>query len=256
MPRHWLPAWIQRATLFALLTLCGTMLGQDQARAQNLQQGNLLPAPRLFVVSPCGAKLGSTVEVTFTGLDTEEPEKLIFSHSGIKAEPIVPPEPKPDPKKPNQKPMRPPVTKFKVTVADDVPVGIYDVRLVNKWGVSNPRVFAVGDLAEVAEKEPNDDVEKAQRVKINSTINGVIQSPTDVDYYRFEGKKGQRVVISCLASSIDSRLDADLRLFDSEGKQLASNRQYNGTDALLDATLPEDGEYHVRLCQFAYTLGS
>jgi hypothetical protein len=232
------------------------MLGQGEARAQNFQQGNLLPAPRVFVVSPCGAKLGSTVEVTLTGLDLEEPEKLIFSHSGIKAEPIVPPEPKPDPKKPNQKPVRPPVTKFKVTVAEDVPVGIYDVRVVNKWGVSNPRAFAVGDLAEVAEKEPNDDVEKAQRVKINSTINGAIQSPTDVDYYRFEGKKGQRVVISCLASSIDSRLDADLRLFDSEGKQLASNRQYNGTDALLDATLPEDGEYHVRLCQFAYTLGS
>ena len=46
------------------------------------------------------------VEVTFTGTDLEEPEQLLFSHPGIKAEPLADPEPpaKPDPKKPKQKP--------------------------------------------------------------------------------------------------------------------------------------------------------
>ena len=40
----------------------------------------------------------------------------------------------------------PPITKFTVTIGKDVPVGFYDVRLVNKNGVSNPRRFVVGDL--------------------------------------------------------------------------------------------------------------
>ena len=55
------------------------------------------------------------------------------------------------------------MTKFKVTIPADAPLGIHDVRLVNKWGVSNARAFVVGDLPEVLEKEPNNDVDEAQR---------------------------------------------------------------------------------------------
>src|SRR5262249_31152158 len=152
------------------------------------QLDNGTASPRLYTIIPGGAKVGSTVELTFTGLDTDYPEQLRFGHPGIKAEPVQPTE-TPDPKKP-----APQVTKFKVSVAPDVPVGAYDVRLVGKFGVSNPRTFVVGDLAEVMEKEPNNDVEQAQRVDLNSTINGSMTNPTDVDYYVFKGTKGQRVV--------------------------------------------------------------
>jgi len=58
-------------------------------------------------------------------------------------------------------------------------------------------------------------VEQAQRVELNSTINGSMAAPTDVDYYVFKGKKDQRVVLSCLASTIDSRFHAALELYDS-----------------------------------------
>jgi hypothetical protein len=257
MRRERLPILIRSARI--ILALGSALLLTEPAAAQQ-QPGSLLPNPRLSFVTPGGARAGSTVEVTFTGTDLEEPKELLFSHPDIKATPVVlptPPQPKPDPKKPPVKPAPPPpITKFKVTVGPKVPVGIYDARLVGEWGVSNARAFVVGDLAEVAEKEPNDDVDKAQRVEINSTISGVISAPTDVDYYVFTGKKGERVVVSCLASSIDSRLDPDLRLFDAKGKQLAANRGYHGKDALVDATLPADGDYQVRVCQFTYTEGS
>ena len=213
-----------------------------------------MPAPRLLILTPCGAKAGSTVEVTFTGTDVEEPQALLFSHAGIKAEPVVPPGPPADPKKP--KPPPPPITKFKVTVAANTPPGIHDCRFVNKWGVSNPRAFVVGDLPEVAEKEPNDDVKDAQRVELNTTINGVVVSPTDVDYFVFAGKKSQRVVASCLASSLDSRLTPALEMYDGDNRQVAYNRNYQGNDALVDYTLPKDGDYYVRLYQFTHAFGS
>jgi len=38
-----------------------------------------------------------------------------------------------------------------------VPLGTHELRLVNKWGVSNSRSFVVGDLPEVMEKEPNNE---------------------------------------------------------------------------------------------------
>lgn len=227
---------------------------------------NNLPNPRLLVLTPCGAKAGTTVEMTFVGTDLEEPQTLMFSNPGIKAEPIIPPPPpppKPDPKKPATKPdpkqpalKPPPVTKFKVIIPADVPVGIYEARLIGLWGISNPRAFVVGDQNEIAEKEPNNDVDQAQRVELNSTINGVISAPTDVDYFVFTGKKDQRVVVSCLASSIDSRLQPAIELYDAAGRQLAFNRHYLEHDAVLDCVLPTDGDYFIRLYEFTYTQGS
>jgi hypothetical protein len=241
----------------------------EQGRAQPPESG--MPVPRLFSLVPNGAKAGSTIEATFTGQDVEEPEGLLFSDPRIKAERIIPPPPPPpppadpkkpaakpappDPKKPAPKPAPPPVTKFKVTVPGDVPPGFHDVRLVNKWGVSNPRAFVVGDLPEIVEKEPNDDVPQAQRVELNRTINGVIAAPADVDYFVFAGKAGQRVVISCLASSIDSKLLAALELYDSAGQRLAFNRHYHDNDALVDCTLPGNGDYYVRVHEFTHTQG-
>ncbi len=211
-----------------------------------------MPAPRLFTLMPCGARAGTVVEVAFTGQDLEEPQGLLFSHPGITAEPVLPPAPPADPKKPAP---RPPVTRFKVSVPPGTPLGSHDVRLVNRWGVSNARAFVVGDLPEVAEKEPNDDVPQAQRVELNTTVTGAVGSPTDVDYFVVSGRKGQRVVISCLTSSIDSRLRAALELYDGAGRQLAFNRHFQGHDALVDCTLPGDGDVFIRLYEFTHTTG-
>lgn len=226
--------------------------------------GPAVAMPRLLYVSPNGAKAGTTVDMIVTGSDIEEPQGLYFSFPGFKAE-VDNTEPPPDPKQPAKKKGQPagPVlsTKFKVTVPADAPPGLHDVRLMNAWGVSNPRVFVVGDLPEVQEKEPNNDVEQAQKVELNSTINGIINPPIDVDYYSFAGKKGQRVVASCLAGSIESKLHPVVEIYeapkskDESGKKLASNRDYNGTDALVDAILPADGDYLVRVFQFTHLAG-
>ena len=244
---------VPRAAVCALLA---ATLFAYSATAQ--PPASAVPLPRLFTVYPAGGKAGTSVEISWTGADTEEPQGFYFSHPGFKAEPVIPPPPPPlDPKKPAAKPAPPqPVSKFKVSIAADTPPGVYDVRLVNKWGISNPRAFVVGDLPEVAEKEPNDDVPQSQRVEINTVINGVIASPIDVDYFVFAGKKGQRVLIQCLAASIDSRLLPGLELYDSAGRQLAIGRYYRDQDALVDCTLPRDGDYTVRLTEFTHTQGS
>jgi hypothetical protein len=219
------------------------------------------PAPQLLIVSPPGGQAGKTIEVTLTGQDLAEPQSLLFSAPGIKAEPITarPKDGKKPPnetkKQPGKQPAGPITVKFKVTIPADTPVGLHDVRLVNARGISNPRVFAIGDLPEVMEKEPNNDVTEAQHVTLNSTISGVISAPTDVDYFVFAGKKDQRVVVSCLSSSIDSKLPAALEIYSKAGKLLASNREYHDSDALLDCTLAADGDYLVRVFSFTYTQG-
>ncbi len=234
------------------------LLGIVAAAQAQIINGHQWPTPRLSVLTPTGGKVGTTFEVAFAGTECEEPSALLFSHPGIKGTPIVPPLPpvdpkaKPDPKKP---PVQPPITKFSVSIAADVPLGYYDVRLVNKNGVSNPRRFVVGTLNEVAEKEPNNDVEQAQKVEIGTTITGVISAPTDVDYFSFPGKKGQRVLIQCLTASIDSRLDAEIAVKGPRGNDLGYHRPIPQQDSLVDVTLPEDGEFLIRLNKFTYTAG-
>jgi hypothetical protein len=249
-----------RRFYFVLAIVVAGLANWNAVAQQNLPT---LPQPRLQSVFPSGGKTGSTVEVTFTGTDLEEPEGLFFSHPGLKAEPIIPPAPpapKVDPKQPAPKqPMpalKPVITKFKVTIALDTPLGMHDVRLVNKWGVSNPRPFVIGDLPEVNEIEPNNDVAQAQKVELNCVVNGVINAPTDVDYFTFTGKKGQRVLLQAAASSIDSRAKPAVEVYDADGNRLAFNRNYNEYDALADVTLPADGSYWVRLFEFTHTAGN
>lgn len=225
--------------------------------------GQEFPPPLLLTVTPLGSQVGTSVEVTVTGQNLDTTEGLYFSVSGVKAELVRPPEPekKPDKskktdKKPPPKAMAPQNTfKFNVTISEGARLGIHDLRVVTKGGISNPRAFVVGDLKEISEAEPNDDVPQAKRIELNTTVNGVIAAPTDVDYFVFAGKKGERIVLSCLTTSIDSKLPANVELYGPAGNYLGSGRGYQENDALLDATLTEDGDYHVRVSSFTYTLG-
>jgi hypothetical protein len=187
-------------------------------------------------LQPLGAGVGTSVEVEVNGRDIEDVSALRFDQAGLTAELV----------KPNR---------FKISVGADVPEGTYDVRLVGRFGVSNPRQFAVNrGLQDVAEKEPNNHPAEAQAVAVNSAINGVSDGD-DHDVFRFAAKKGERIVIDCQAQKLDSPLDANLALFGSDGQLLASNGDYHGRDPFLDFFVPADGEYLVQIHDLSYRGG-
>jgi hypothetical protein len=208
--------------------------------------------PQLLSVFPSGAKAGETVELTFSGHGFEGGEKLLFSAKGFTAEVggTVPALKQPPQGQPTS------AVKFKVAVPKDgSALGTCDVRVVGKNGLSNPRAFVIGAFTDVSETEPNNDVGQAQKIELDTTVNGVISAPTDVDFVTFKAKAGQNVVVYCLTTSLDSRMQADLMVSAPDGKPLASNRGYRGGDAVLDFKAPTDGDYLVRVSQFAYTTG-
>ena len=130
-----------------------------------------LPSPRLDRVTPLGATAGSSVEVEVLGGDIEDANTLLFDHKGITAKHVKD-------------------RKFAVTVAADVPAGTYDARLVGKYGVTNPRLFAVSrGLTEVAEKGANDERATAQLVPVNCVINGNSKGGKEA-VFRFTREEG------------------------------------------------------------------
>jgi hypothetical protein len=203
-----------------------------------------LPTAKLFSIYPSGGKQGTTVEVTITGGDLEEVNQLYFDHPGIKAELVQ--------EMKDGKPVPVPAAgpaKFKVTVAPDVPLGLHDVRAIGRFGISNPRTFVVGDMIEVNETEPNNVASAATRVladKVPSiTVNGQINGATDIDYFVFSARAGQRILVDCYGQRIDSRLNGRLMLTTATGKLLAANDDFHDRDPFLDVTIPADGDYIV-----------
>ena len=195
-----------------------------------------LPSPRFDRVTPNGAGVGSTVAVEIQGQDLDDCKQLLFDQPGLKAEFVKD-------------------KAFKVTVAADVPAGTYDVWAVGKYGVSNPKLFAVSrGFVEVTEKEPNDDPATAQVIAVNSVVNGQSDGNKE-DVYRFPLKKGERVTVDCQSGKLESLMDATLTLSSSDGKQLASNGDYNGRDPFLDYTATGDGDCLVSVYDLSFRGG-
>ena len=224
--------------LWSFLTVCLFLSAISNVQAQ-------LPSTRLFAVFPTGGQAGVPVDLAITnGLELEEVNRLMFNHPGIVAA-----------QKMQDVAGKPtPVTnQFAVTISADVPPGNYEVRAVGFFGISNPRTFVVGAKKELNETEPNNTREVAGAVELNQTINGRINGATDIDWFKFTGKANQRVLGDCMARRLDSKLDANLELYDASGKRLSAARNtLVSKDALLDVTLPADGEYFVKMNDFVY----
>src|SRR5437870_9243143 len=84
MSPHRCRSRIQSFAPAVTLSLLAFGLFADYAAAQPMVTPGL-PSPRILIVTPCGGQAGSTVELTLSGIDLEEPQDLLFSTPGVKA---------------------------------------------------------------------------------------------------------------------------------------------------------------------------
>ena len=185
-------------------------------------------APVLNTVFPNGGQIGTTFEVSVTGTQLESAGKLQSNIPGFESELLAP-------------------NRFRLIVPATTPPGSYDLWSIGENGVSNPRPFLVGRHPELMEVEPNDGDSAAMPVTVDRVINGQLDKSGDVDRYRIEATKGQRIIVECSAERIDSRLRAVLEVFDESGRRIGVNRGYFGIDPLIDFVVPADGVYVVRV---------
>ena len=147
--------------------------------------------------------------------------------------------------------------KIKLLVPPSVPVGVHAIRVRTDDGLSNPFLVAVGQLPQEAEKEPNSTYETAQAIASPVIVEGSAAG-NDVDFFRFPGKKGARIVIDAQCARIGSGVDPQIRLMTAGRKFLASADDTPGlaTDARLVTVLPEDGDYVIELSDTRYMGGA
>lgn len=147
-----------------------------------------------------------------------------------------------------------PVDQIKLKTGFDVDTR--SIRVEKNGQTSNTRAFSVSPLPDIPETESNDTFSKAQLLKSAGVINGTIGKPGDTDWFRFEGREGEKKTIEVSARRLGSPLDARLVLLNSKQEVLASNDDTEDkstgllthhADARIDFTLPESGTFFVRL---------
>ncbi len=165
---------------------------------------------------------------------------------------------------------------LEVTVTPDAAPGERELRLKTPGGLSNPVVFCVGQLPEVAEPvvtatsnrtprnraaDPRTGRPVSEReITLPAVVNGQIL-PGEVDRIRFTARKGQRLTIAAsartllpyLADAVPGWFQATLALYDSKGRELAYGDDYRfNPDPVLLREIPEDGVYVIEIKDAIY----
>lgn len=152
---------------------------------------------------------------------------------------------------------------LEVTIAPDAPRGSCELRLATPGGLSNPLVFQTGDLPEMTEPlaqrgrqpAPGSDKVDTIDVALPATLNGRIL-PAEKDRWRFEAKRGQRLVfvvgaralIPYLADAVPGWFQATLALRGPDGKEVAYVDDFRfEPDPVLAYDIPADGRYTIEI---------
>jgi hypothetical protein len=141
-----------------------------------------------------------------------------------------------------------------VQVAADCRLGEHSARLRTATGLTELRTFYVGALPIVAEKEPNNEFTAPQKISLNVTVTGVIDSE-DVDYFAFEAKKGQRVSAEIEGMRLGNTLfDPYIAILNSKRFELAvaDDTALLGQDGVASLVIPEDGTYIIQVRESSY----
>ncbi|NBP81389.1 hypothetical protein EBU58_11875, partial [bacterium] len=143
-----------RATVAGLLVACAASVGVAE-----------LPEPLLTAIMPLGGRQGESVEVTVSGADLDDATDMVFSHPGISAVPVMTEATEFDPEP------RPVAGKMLVTIAADVPPGLYDAAVIGRFGVSSPRRFVVGRWPEFRKTAAIASAEQAMSLPVDAVVN-------------------------------------------------------------------------------------
>ena len=241
----------RRITLLILASLLTL-----SAYAQKLTSGYLFPA---------GGQVGTTVEIEAGGLNINKAVKVMFNHPGIKGEVIPVVESAASKRKRRRlndqsSPQLADKVKIKITIAADVPCGLYDLRLQSPKGLSNKLPFEVSSYPNFIEDKKSS-INKPNKVtSLPAVLCGYV-SPGGIDYFQFSGRKGETIVASVkgrqlvpyIADAVPGWFQPVIKIVDSKGKEIAYSDDYHHyVDPVIITTLPKDDNYTLMIHDAIY----
>lgn len=182
-----------------------------------------LPKPEAKKISPNEGRRGVPIRVAIEGSHLEQVTDLVFATPG-----------------PTAKIVSKSLAKLEAEIQfpPTTPAGMQQIHVKNSAGTSAPLSFVVDLFAAVTVRENNDSPGQAQPIPLPASLVGKLDKAGDVDFFRFEVKKGQQLGIQILTSGVGSKVEPTLQLIDSHGRMLAES-----SAGLIGHTFAEAGSY-------------
>lgn len=226
------------------LLVCG-MLSLVPAAAQV----KITEVMDLRAAYPLGARRGETLTVTLVGKHIDAPSAVRVEGAGITVGEVTG--------------ASSTEARARFTVSPDAPLGPVFLRLVGRFGITDPVPFTIGQLPEALEKEPNGSAGEAQRVAWPSVVNGRFEPQEDVDCFRITAQAGKRLLLAVESYALDATdatgegkgrrtVDPTLTVYDPSGAVVAENDDFHSPDPLLVLNPGKDGDYVVELRDLGY----
>lgn len=203
--------------------------------------------PAVNLIEPRGGQLGTEVEIVFQGERLFDPQEVIFFKPGISVKKLEAVDDK--------------SVKALIAIAADAELGEHLMRLRCAGGISYLRTFWVGQFPTVMEArredgkvDLNNSIEEAQEIGMNVTVQGVADRE-DADYYKVQGKKGQRLSVEIEGMRLGRGLfDPAVTILDAENFELAvsDDSAFLKRDCAASVILPEDGTYYILARESSY----
>ncbi len=208
-----------------------------------LHPSSFAASPDLRDILPRGGQRSTEVKVTLTGNFLGDAQEILYYQPGLATKSLK----AVDEKK----------VEAVLTIAPDAKFGEHMLRLRTASGVSYIRTFWVGPFPSVAEVEPNTELSEAQEIGLNVTVEGYANNE-DVDYFKINAKKGQRISVETealrLGAPLNITFDPYIALLLEDGTTLAvsDDTALHRQDAALSILAPKDGTYIVEIRDSAY----
>lgn len=197
-------------------------------------------SPELEIIEPRGAQRGTTVDIQFLGKRLEDAAEIVMYEPGITISEIVKNEAG--------------EIVAKAVIAADAALGEHSMRVRTTGGITEVRSFWVGQFPTVMEVEPNETFATAQRVELNTTVQGIAKNEDD-DYYVCSVKKGQRLSVEVEAMRLGRVFfDAYVAILDPKGFEVAAcdDAPLLRNDAFASIIAADDGDYRVVVREAGY----
>ena len=113
-------------------------------------------------------------------------------------------------------------------------------------------LFRAVNMDNTLEVEPNDALAQATPAAPGeqTAVNGIIEKPGDVDYFKLTLKKGQKLLVQGFGQALGSPLDMVVNVQNEKGGNITGNDDGGGTrrlDSRFSVDIPADGTYFVRV---------
>ncbi len=241
----------RRMLVVALFLASVVLLGRSERGFAQKQPAPGTPnpqAPTLKMSGPVGMQRGTTLDLTLTGTNLNEPVSLWTSFPAKITFPTEANNGK-DPAK----------LTVRLEIPKDAPIGFHAIRLATTRGMSNLRIFCIDDLPQILENGANNTKETAQPVAVPSVIVGKCDAEKS-DYYKIQVTAKQRISFEVLGRRLGSAFDPQITLFDAKtGRELPAGHNNDApglqTDCRLTYTFKEAGDVVIEIRDVTYRGG-